>query len=136
MSKTREKNVMSRPCLFAIIVIAAAIACAVMIARAGAHETAGPNEPQTYVSHPDASVSGTPVQILAANPKRVSAICQNVGPTNSARVGDASVGASQGTMLAAAGNAGPSSVVLDTTGAVYGYSAGGTTLNCGEVVRP
>jgi hypothetical protein len=89
---------------------------------------------QSYVSYPDVSLAAAAaaVQILAANPTRVTAICQNTGATNTARVGDASVGANRGAVLYANG----AGVTFDVTGAIYAYSAAGTTINCAEVVRP
>ncbi|HVB82186.1 MAG TPA: hypothetical protein VNE82_19820 [Candidatus Binataceae bacterium] len=88
---------------------------------------------QSYVSYLDVSLTaaGPAVQILAANPARVTAICQNTGPTNTARVGDAGVGASRGAVLYANG----AGVTFDVTSAIYAYSAAGTTINCAEVVR-
>ena len=89
---------------------------------------------QDYLSYPDVSLTagGAPVRVLAANPNRVTAICQNTGATNTARIGDANVSANQGTMLYADG----AGLTFDVTGAIYAYSQGGTTVNCAEIVRP
>jgi hypothetical protein len=89
---------------------------------------------QGYLSYPDVSLSAgaAAVQVLAANPDRVTAICQNTGTSNTARIGDAAVGNSRGTMLYANG----AGLTLDVSGAIYAYSQGGTTINCGEIVRP
>ena len=99
------------------------------------HETngAGNNEAQNYISHADVPLTGAAaaVQVLPANPARVTAICVNVGASNAARIGDSSIGAAQGTVLAASGG-----VTLDTTSALYAYSFSGTTINCGETIRP
>ena len=99
-----------------------------------AHEAnLGNNLAQNYISHPDASISAAaaPALLLAANPARVTAVCQNLGTTNPARLGDASIGASQRTTLSPGGAA-----TFDVTGALYGFSAAGTSINCGEIVRP
>jgi len=89
---------------------------------------------QSYVSYGDVALTAgaAAVQVLAANPGRVTAICQNTGTANTARVGDANVGANQGTVLYANG----AGVTFDVTGAIYAYSASGTTINCAEIVRP
>lgn len=89
---------------------------------------------QSYFSYPDVSLTAgaAAVQILAANPQRVTAICQNTGAANVARIGDANVGANRGTILYANG----AGLTFDVTSAVYGYSASGTTVNCAEIVRP
>ena len=88
---------------------------------------------QSYVSYPDVPLAaGAPaVQVLAANPNRVTAICQNLGTSNTARVGDAGIGAVQGAVLYGNG----AGITIDVTGAVYAYSASGTTINCAEIVR-
>jgi hypothetical protein len=89
---------------------------------------------QSYVSYTDVTLTAAAaaVQVLAANPGRVTAVCQNTGATNTTRVGDASVGANRGTVLYPNG----AGVTFDVTGAIYAYSANGTTINCAEVVRP
>lgn len=89
---------------------------------------------QSYMSYADVSLTAAAaaVQVLAANPGRVTAVCQNTGTANAARIGDASVGANRGTVLYANG----AGVTFDVTGALYAYSASGTTINCAEVVRP
>lgn len=94
------------------------------------------NASQAAVSHPDVALtSGTAaVQLLPANSSRVTAICQMIGTigTNTARIGDASIGTSQGTQLSATTPA----ATFDVSGALYGFSSTGATLNCAEVVRP
>jgi hypothetical protein len=89
---------------------------------------------QTYLSYADVPLAAAapPVQVLPVNPNRVTAVCQNTGTTNTARVGDVDVGANQGTMLYADG----AGVTFDVTSAIYAYSQGGTTINCAEIVRP
>jgi hypothetical protein len=89
---------------------------------------------QAYLSYPDVSLSAgaAAVQVLGANPNRVTAICQNTGTSNAARIGDAAVGVSRGTMLYANG----AGLTLDVTDAIYAYSQDGTTINCAEIVRP
>lgn len=89
---------------------------------------------QVYLSYPDASIAAgaAAVQVLAANPSRVTAICQNTGTANTARIGDANIGSNRGTMLYANG----AGLTLDVTSAIYAYSQAGTTVNCAEVVRP
>ena len=99
-----------------------------------AHEAnLGNNLAQNYVSHPDLSIAAAaaPALLLAANPARVTAVCQNLGTTNPVPLGDASIGATQGTALSPGAAA-----TLDITGALYGFSAGGTSINCGEIIRP
>ena len=99
------------------------------------HEVQGAgNAAQNYVSHADTTLTGaaSAAQVLAANLGRVTAICQNTGATNSARVGDSATAAAQGTLLAVAG----APVPLSATNAIYAYSASGTTVNCAEIVRP
>lgn len=112
----------------AIIIVAAATARAQHFAQAQGVAA------QNYLSYADVSLAaGAPaVQVLAANPNRVTVICQNTGGTNTARVGDTNIGASQGTMLYANG----AGLTFDVTAAIYAYSQGGTTINCAEIVRP
>jgi hypothetical protein len=89
---------------------------------------------QSYVSYSDVSLTAAAaaVQVLAANSARVTAICQNTGATNTARVGDVSVGVNRGAVLYANG----AGVTFDVNSAIYAYSAAGTSINCAEVVRP
>ncbi len=118
---------------FTLSLLAAIHLAARGVARAQ-HEPGGfSNAAQNYVSYPDTTLTGaaSAVQVLAVNTSRVTAICQNTGATNSARVGDANTGAAQGTLLAAGAG-----VTLDATSAIYAYSAVGTTVNCAEIVRP
>ena len=112
---------------------AAAIAVAVPALAQHLAQTQG-LAAQTYVSYTDVTLmaAAAAVQVLAANPGRVTAVCQNTGATNTTRVGDASVGANRGTVLYPNG----AGVTFDVTGAIYAYSANGTTINCAEVVRP
>ena len=112
---------------------AAAIAVAVPALAQHLAQTQG-LAAQTYVSYTDVTLmaAAAAVQVLAANPGRVTAVCQNTGATNTTRVGDASVGANRGTVLYPNG----AGVTFDVTGAIYAYSASGTTINCAEVVRP
>ena len=112
---------------------AAAIAVAVPALAQHLAQTQG-LAAQTYVSYTDVTLTAAAaaVQVLAANPGRVTAVCQNTGATNTTRVGDASVGANRGTVLYPNG----AGVTFDVTGAIYAYSANGTTINCAGVVRP
>ncbi len=114
--------------LLAIITIGAAPAHAQHFAQAQGVAA------QNYLSYADVALAAAapPLQVLAGNPNRVTAICQNTGATNTARIGDANVGANQGTMLYANG----AGVTFDITGAIYAYSQSGTTINCAEIVRP
>jgi hypothetical protein len=111
---------------------------AILIARPvyAQHEAQGQaNSSQNYISHADVALTANalPVAVLGLNSNRVTAICQMVGTigTNTARVGDSSIGASQGTQLSSAIPA----VTLDITGSLYVYSATGATVNCAEIVR-
>lgn len=94
------------------------------------------NAAQAAVSHPDVVLTSgaAAVQLLPVNSSRVTAICQMIGTigTNTARIGDASIGASQGTQLSATSPG----ATIDVTGPLYGYSSTGATLDCTEVVRP
>ena len=94
------------------------------------------NASQVVVSHPDMVLTSdaAAVQLLPINSSRVTAICQLIGTigTNLARIGDASIGASQGTELSAI----TPGATIDETGALYGFSSTGATVNCAEVVRP
>lgn len=94
------------------------------------------NASQVAVSHPDVVLTygAAAVQLLPVNSSRVTAICQMVGTigTNTARIGDTSIGASQGTQLSAA----TPGATIDVTGALYGFSSTGATVNCAEVERP
>jgi hypothetical protein len=112
---------------------AAAIAVAVPALAQHLAQTQG-LAAQSYVSYTDVTLTAAAaaVQVLAANPGRVTAVCQNTGATNTTRVGDASVGANRGAVLYPNG----AGVTFDVTGAIYAYSASGTTINCAEVVRP
>ena len=93
------------------------------------------NASQSDLSHPAVALTSgaSPVQLLPINANRVTAICQMIGTigTNTARIGDASIGASQGTQLSAAIPA----ATLDVTGALYAFSSTGATINCNEIVR-
>lgn len=87
---------------------------------------------QQLKSHPDVAVAAAAAaaEIVAANPARVTLWLSNVG-ANPARIGDASAGAAQGFQLAAG-----ATLPLDSTDAVYAYSASGTTLALVETYRP
>ncbi len=93
------------------------------------------NASQAGASHPDVALvsSASPVQLLPANTNRVTAICQMIGTigTSTARIGDSSIGASRGTQLSSTIPA----ATFDVTGALYGFSSTGATVNCAEVVR-
>jgi len=127
---------LSRGNLFLATILFAAILAVPLIARAQHEGGAEINATQLYISHADAtpSAAASPAVILNANSNRVTAICQMVGTigTNTARLGDASIGPSQGTQLSAAIPA----ATFDVTGALYVYSATGATVNCAEIVRP
>ncbi len=92
---------------------------------------------QTYVSHPDATLSAaaSPAALptSAAPTKVVLWLCQNVGGTNAARIGDAAVGANQGTLLPASGELVP---IPANNPVLYGYSASGSVVACGEIDLP
>jgi hypothetical protein len=101
--------------------------------RYGTHEVFGSqNLPQNFVSHADVTLGagGSPTLLLSANVNRIDAPCFNKG-ANDAVIGDSTIGASAGTPLKAGTGATP-----EATSALYGYSASGTTINCGEEVRP
>jgi hypothetical protein len=124
-----KRTKMSLTLAFATGLLAALCAKAAL-----AHEAnLGNNLAQNYVSHPDVAIVGAaaPAVLLAGNSARVSAVCQNLGTTNVARVGDSSTGAAQGTAISPGGAA-----TFDITGALYGFSQGGTSLNCAEIIRP
>jgi hypothetical protein len=89
-------------------------------------------EPQNLVTHADAAITGAAAaaQILAANASRTTAWIANVG-SNGARLGDANTAAAQGVALAAG-----ATIAIETTAAIYAYSASGTTLALMEAVRP
>ncbi len=108
------------------------------LARAQTHQ--GGNQgitQQTYVSHPDATLSAAAAPAAlptsAAPNKIVYWLCQNTGTANTARVGDASVGANQGIVLPTSG--GPIPIPANNA-ILYGYSASGTTAHCDEVDLP
>lgn len=119
---------------FAIVILGLAILITAVPVRAQHFSQTQAVATQTYLSYPDVALTAgaPPVQVLAANPKRVTAICQNTGTANTARLGDTNTGANQGTMIYANG----AGLTLDITGAVYAYSQDGTTVNCAEIVRP
>ncbi|GEM_PF-4776469 len=111
---------------------------AILIARPvyAQHEVQGQaNSSQDYISHGDVALAAnaSPVAVLSVNSNRVTAVCQMVGTigTNSARIGDTSIGASQGTLLSSAIPA----ATFDVTSALYGFSSTGATVNCAEIVR-
>jgi hypothetical protein len=87
---------------------------------------------QNLVSYPDATITGAAAaaQILPSNPTRTSVYLYNVGSSN-ARIGDSSTGATQGAPVAS--NQG---ISIETTDAIYCYSASGTTIAILEAVRP
>jgi hypothetical protein len=118
----------------AILLLGLAIIAAAAPAEAQHFAQAQGVAAQNYLSYADVSLAAgaAAVQVLAANPNRVTAICQNTGANNTARIGDANVGANQGTLLYANG----AGLTFDATGAIYAYSQGGTTINCAEIVRP
>jgi hypothetical protein len=119
---------------FAIVILGLVAIVAAAPARAQHLSQTQAVAGQNYVSYADVSLAAgaAAIQMLAANPNRVTAICQNLGASNTARVGDANIGAAQGTVLYGNG----AGVTLDVTGPVYAYSASGTTINCAEIVRP
>ena len=118
----------------ALMIGAIELTATILTAPALAHEAnLGNNLAQTYLSHPDVAIAGAaaPVLLLSVNSARVTAVCQNLGTTNSVRVGDTAIGAAQGTTLSPGGSA-----TFDVTGALYGFSLAGTSINCGEIIRP
>lgn len=89
------------------------------------------------LSHAWTTVSTTPIQVCPANANhRYGVSVQNTG-ANPIACGDANVGATQGQVLAAdaTGNHAGSVASFPTTGAVYCYSASGSTANCLEYPR-
>jgi len=125
----------------ALALVAIALGMLVAPARSRAHMAAKDMvASQNYVTHPDATIAATasPTPALQANANRVTARCQNTGATNTLRVGDANIGASQGTVLypaAASSPIFPNTIDIDTTAAVYFYSQSGTTAHCDEITR-
>lgn len=96
-----------------------------------AHDTdRGLNLPQAYVSYPDIALgaAAAAVQVLLANPNRISAMIQNNG-SNPLRVGDASISNTQSTLLAAG-----AITNLDVTSAIFAFSELGSTINAAEIV--
>jgi len=73
-------------------------------------------------SLPDATCNATTAVIVPADSGQEAAILTNVG-SNPARIGDANCGASQCAQLAAG-----ATLLINTTGAISCYSAGGTTI--------
>jgi uncharacterized membrane protein affecting hemolysin expression len=115
-----------------VMLLLGGIIIAASLAFSQTHESnAGLNLAQNYVSHADATISATasPTPLLTPNANRVEAYCSGVSGTT--RVGDASIGGSQGTIVAA--NA---TVELPVTSGIYAYSTAGSVTNCSEVVRP
>ncbi len=86
---------------------------------------------QKMVTYTDAAlVGGATVKLLDANSNRTTVYIYNVG-TVAARLGDADTGAARGAPLAAS-----QGITIETTAAVYAYSASATTLTILEAVRP
>jgi hypothetical protein len=87
---------------------------------------------QTLVSYADVTITGgaAAVQLLAANSNRITAFIFNSG-SNAARVGDTNIGASQGAPVQAGVG-----ITIETTDAIYAYSASGTMLSILTSVRP
>lgn len=80
--------------------------------------------------------SATQAFVLStSNPGRSEVCCQNYGATNDAWVGDVSTAVGQGFHLDP-DLKGVSGVCIATTDPVYGYSTGGTTVTCSEVLNP
>lgn len=77
------------------------------------------------------TAGAAPVQILPANPMRVSIWCTDVSGSNPSRVGDSTTSANQGTLLAPGGPP----LVLPVRGPLYAYSALGSVINCSAIVR-
>lgn len=88
---------------------------------------------QSIVSHADQTITGaaSAASVLAANPARLSVIVQNTGGSNNARIGDDTTASGVGYVLAPG-----DSIKLDTTAAIYCYSASGTAIGCTEIVEP
>jgi hypothetical protein len=83
------------------------------------------SSPTAFVSAADQSVpSGAATLICAANANRRQAIIQNLDGSNSIRVGDASVTATRGTLVAAG-----ATFVLDVSAALYAYQASGGAVS-------
>jgi len=117
-----------------LLVLAGAVVLLITPGSSRAHMVSASGvAPQNIVTHADATIfaSAPPTPALAANPERVTAICQNNGATNDARAGDANIGASQGARMQPG-----QGVTFDTTAAVYVYSQSGTVVGCQEVLRP
>jgi hypothetical protein len=86
---------------------------------------------QNLTTYPDVPITGgvAAPQLLPVNNSRVTAYLYKSG-SNSARVGDTHIGASQSLRLAANAR-----VTIETTTRIYAYSASGTTLSYKEAVR-
>ena len=78
-------------------------------------------------SLPDATCNSTTTAIVPADANGECTIIQNNG-SNPARIGDASCGASQCVVLAPT-----TSIQVCITGAIYCYSASGTTITISKV---
>ena len=112
-------------------------------ARAQTHMAAGQRlMPQLLVTHADTAISAAASPTALPTPadasKIVNWICQNTGATNSARVGPsaAGTGASTGISLLPCSASACVPVVLSYNGALYAYSASGTSVACNEVDAP
>lgn len=84
-----------------------------------------------FVAIPDVTVGVSTTKVRDANTSRLGLVCVNIDPTNSIRMGDITVGATNGVRLAPGG-----SIVITATSTIYGFSeAGSVQLACSEELR-
>lgn len=85
---------------------------------------------QKMATHADVDLTSGTVKLLDADPNRTTVFIFNLGAA-AVRLGDAGTGAARGAPLAA--NAG---ITIETTDAIYAYSASAATLAILEALRP
>jgi hypothetical protein len=110
------------------------VALALVLVTVSITSAQAQNAPKNFVDHADVAITAAApaLQILAANPERVSARCQNRDDAaHDVVIGDATTDNAHGMHVAA-----QTTVPIKVTGAIFVYSLlGSSAFNCSEIVR-